>query len=56
MRNRMKVEFEALPENEGFARVAVASFITPVNPTVEEIFGHQNGGFRGGHKCGNPRL
>ena len=37
MRNRMKVEFEALPENEGFARVAVASFITPVNPTVEEI-------------------
>ena len=37
MRNRMKVEFEALPENEGFARVTVASFITPVNPTVEEI-------------------
>ena len=37
MRNRMKVEFEALPENEGFARVAVASFITPVNPTVEEF-------------------
>ena len=31
--NNMKVEFEALPENEGFARVAVAAFLTPLNPT-----------------------
>ena len=30
--NNMKVEFEALPENEGFARVAVAAFLTPLNP------------------------
>lgn len=37
MENRMKLEFEALPENEGFARVAVAAFITPLNPTMEEI-------------------
>lgn len=37
MENRMKLEFEALPENEGFARVAVAAFITPINPTMEEI-------------------
>lgn len=35
--NNMKVEFEALPENEGFARVAVAAFLTPLNPTLEEI-------------------
>lgn len=37
MGNKMKLEFEALPENEGFARVAVAAFITPLNPTMEEI-------------------
>ena len=35
--NNMKVEFEALPENEGFARGAVAAFLTPLNPTLEEI-------------------
>ncbi len=37
MENKMKLEFEALAENEGFARVAVAAFITPLNPTMEEI-------------------
>lgn len=37
MRNRMKLELEARPENEGFARVAVAAFITSLNPTMEEI-------------------
>lgn len=37
MENKMKLEFEALPENEGFARIAVAAFITPLNPTMEEI-------------------
>lgn len=37
MENWMKLEFEASPENEGFARVAVAAFITPLNPTMEEI-------------------
>lgn len=37
MENWMKLEFEAIPENEGFARVAVAAFITPLNPTMEEI-------------------
>ena len=35
--NNMKVEFEALPETAGFARVAVAAFLTPLNPTLEEI-------------------
>ena len=35
--NTMKVEFEALPENEGFARVTVAAILTPLNPTLEEI-------------------
>lgn len=37
MENSMKLEFMAIPENEGFARVAVAAFITPLNPTLEEI-------------------
>ncbi len=37
MENKIRIEMEALPENEGFARVAVAAFITYLNPTVEEI-------------------
>ena len=35
--NNMKVEFEARPENEGFAGVAVAAFLTALKPTLEEI-------------------
>lgn len=35
--NWMKLEFEALSENERLARIAVASFITVLNPTVEEM-------------------
>ena len=37
MKNEIRLEMDALPENEGLARVAVAAFITPPNPTVEEI-------------------
>lgn len=37
MNNEMKLEFDALSVNEAFARVAVAAFITPLNPTLEEI-------------------
>lgn len=37
MENRMKLEFDALSENEGFARVSVAAFLSAVNPTLEEI-------------------
>lgn len=35
--NRMKLEFDSLSENEGFARVAVAAFMTQLDPTLEEI-------------------
>lgn len=35
--NEMKLEFDAISTNESFARVAVAAFITPLNPTMEEI-------------------
>lgn len=35
--NRMKLEFDSISENEGFARVAVAAFVTQLNPTLEEV-------------------
>ena len=31
------IEFGAEPENEGFARMVVAGFITRLNPTLEEL-------------------
>lgn len=37
MKKEMKLEFDALPENEGFARVTVAAFLTHLNPTLEEV-------------------
>ena len=37
MKKEMRMEFDALSENEGFARVAVAAFLTPLNPTLEEV-------------------
>ncbi len=36
-KNRMKLEFDSISENESFARVAVAAFMTQLNPTVEEV-------------------
>ena len=35
--NEVMIEFDAVSTNESFARVAVAAFLTPLNPTVEEI-------------------
>lgn len=35
--NRMKLEFLSRSENESFARVAVAAFAAPLDPTVEEL-------------------
>ena len=37
VKNEMKIEFDAVSENEAFARVAVAAFVAPLNPTIEEI-------------------
>ena len=37
MNNEMRLEFDAISVNEGFARLAVAAFITPLNPTLEEL-------------------
>lgn len=35
--NEMTLIFDSRPVNESLARVAVASFCTPLNPTMEEI-------------------
>lgn len=35
--NKMKIEFLSKSENESFARVAVAAFISQLDPTIEEI-------------------
>lgn len=35
--NRMKLEILNRSENESFARTAVAAFITPLDPTMEEL-------------------
>lgn len=37
IKNTMEIEFLAVSQNEGLARVAVASFISTQNPTLEEI-------------------
>lgn len=35
--NNMKIEFDALSENESFARLAIAGFMASANPTLEEL-------------------
>lgn len=35
--NEMELIFDSCSSNEGFARVAVASFMTRLNPTLEEV-------------------
>ena len=35
--NKMKIEFMSRSENESFARVAVASFVLQLDPTMDEI-------------------
>lgn len=35
--NEMELIFDSMSINEGFARVAVAAFMTQLNPTLEEV-------------------
>lgn len=35
--NKMKIEFESKSQNESFARVAVAAFISQLDPTLTEL-------------------
>ena len=37
MKNEMKMKFDAVSENESFARISVAAFISFLNPTLEEM-------------------
>ena len=37
MKDILKMEMLSKPENEGFARAAVATFMARLNPTLEEI-------------------
>lgn len=37
MKKRMYLEIDSISENENFARVTVASFVSRLNPTLEEI-------------------
>lgn len=37
MKNEMEIEFDAISNNESFARVAVAAFVSHLDPTVEEL-------------------
>ncbi|MBQ8149889.1 MAG: anti-sigma F factor [Clostridia bacterium] len=37
MENRMELRFDALPQNEAFARVAVAAFAVQLCPTLPEM-------------------
>ena len=37
LKNEMQITFDAVSVNEAFARVAVAAFVTPLNPTMEEV-------------------
>jgi len=36
-KNEMRLEFDSRSCNEGFVRVAVAAFLTQLNPTLEEV-------------------
>lgn len=37
MRNEMEITFDAISDNEAFARVAVSAFVAHLNPTLEEL-------------------
>ena len=35
--NEMKLEFVSKSNNEAFARIAVAAFVSQLDPTIEEL-------------------
>ena len=37
MKNEMELTFDAISNNESFARMAVAAFVSTLNPTLEEL-------------------
>lgn len=37
MKKEIRMEFDAISENEGLARVVIAAFLTQLDPTLEEL-------------------
>ena len=37
MKEEMRIEFDAISENEGLARVVIAAFLTRLDPTLEQL-------------------
>lgn len=37
MKNSMRIAFDSLSVNESFARMAVAAFLAPANPTISDL-------------------
>ncbi|MUK87217.1 anti-sigma F factor [Ornithinibacillus sp. L9] len=37
MKNEMSIEFSSVSQNESFARVTVAAFVTQLDPTMDEL-------------------
>lgn len=35
--NEIRIDFLSVPENEGFARLAISAFLLPLNPTLSEL-------------------
>ena len=54
--NEMQIIFDSYSSNESFARVAVAAFMTSLNPTVEEIADVKNSCVGGCDECGDSWL
>ena len=37
MENKMHLEFPSFSQNESFARMVISAFVTPLDPTIEEL-------------------
>ena len=37
MKEEMRLEFDAISENEGLARIVIAAFLTRLDPTLEQL-------------------
>ena len=54
--NNVDVIFDAISENESFARVVAAAFVTRLDPTLEEISDIKNSSIRGSYQQYCARL
>mgnify|MGYP000408777698 CR=1 FL=1 len=54
--NNVEIVFDAKSENESFARVAAAAFVTKLDPTLEEISDIKNCCVGGSNKQYSPRI